>query len=464
MRLLNVGKSRQRPKKNNKLERQGTVTDTQTAVSTSTQPKESPITTFLRATEIDARMLGMFGALILIWVGFHIYGIVFNGYGAFLTYRNLWNLSVQTASIAVMATGMVLVIVTRHIDLSVGSVLGVTAMVTGAVQVWILPKFLGFGHPMIWIIAVLVALAVATAIGAFQGVLVAYLQIPSFIVTLGGMLVWRGAAWWITRGETISPVDPNFSLIGGGPYGAIGATASWIVAVVVCVLIVASLISSRKQRMRFGFPLRPVWAETFIGVLGSGLVLGAAYVANNYPWPIGIVKQYAKAHNITIPDGGLFIGHGFAIPVLIAGATLIIMTFVANRTRFGRYVFAIGGNPEAAELAGINTRRMTVLVFALMGTLVGVSAIIASARLNSATADLGKIDELYVIAAAVIGGTSLSGGSGTIWGAMLGALVMQSLQSGMVLIGFDSAMQQMVVGGVLVVAVWLDTVYRRRIR
>jgi D-xylose transport system permease protein len=442
------------------------VTQTQTAVTHPTQDREGPITAFLRATEIDARMLGMFGALVMIWVGFHVYGMIFNGNGAFLTYRNLWNLSVQTASIAVMATGMVLIIVTRHIDLSVGSVLGVTAMITGAAQVWIFPKVLGLGlgHPLIWILAVLVALVVATAIGAFQGMLVAYLEIPSFIVTLGGMLVWRGAAWWVTRGETISPVDPNFALIGGGPYGSIGVTASWIVAIVVCVLIVLSLASGRKQRKRFGFPLRPTWAEVFIGVVASALVLGAAYVASNYPWPIGIVKQYAAAHNITIPEGGLFIGHGFAIPVLIAGAVLIVMTFIANRTRFGRYVFAIGGNPEAAELAGINTKRMTVMVFALMGTLVGISAIIASARLNSATADLGKIDELYVIAAAVIGGTSLAGGSGTIWGAVLGALVMQSLQSGMVLIGFEAAMQQMVVGGVLVVAVWLDTVYRRRIK
>jgi D-xylose transport system permease protein len=452
--------------KNDKPERQGPVIQDQTAAGNSSQNRESPLAVFLRATEIDARMLGMFGALVLIWVGFDLYGQVFNGYGAFLTYRNLWNLSVQTASIAVMATGMVLVIVTRHIDLSVGSVLGVTAMITGAAQVWILPNTLGLGlgNPLIWILAVVVALVVAPAIGAFQGTLIAYLEIPSFIVTLGGMLVWRGSAWWVTRGETISPVDPNFALIGGGPYGAIGATASWIVSIVVCILIIVSLYFGRRQRMRFGFPLRPMWAEIFIAVVGSALVLGAAYVASNYPWPIGIVKQYARAHNLTIPEGGLFIGHGFAIPVLIAGAVLIVMTFIANRTRFGRYVFAIGGNPEAAELAGINTRRMTVKVFALMGTLVGISAVIASARLNSATADLGKIDELYVIAAAVIGGTSLAGGSGTIWGAVLGALVMQSLQSGMVLIGFDSAMQQMVVGGVLVVAVWLDTVYRRRIR
>ena len=428
------------------------------------QVKEGRVTTFLRATEIDARMLGMLGALLLIWIGFHVYGMVFNGYGAFLTYRNLWNLSVQTSSIAVMATGMVLIIVTRHIDLSVGSMLGVTAMITGVVQVWILPQFLGFGHPAIWILAVLTALAIGTLIGAFQGVLVAYLQIPAFIVTLGGLMVWRGAAWWVARGETISPVDANFALIGGGPYGSIGVTASWIVALLGCVAIAYSIHAARRQRMRFGFPLRPKWAEYFIGIFGSLMLLGAAFVANNYPWPRGIVKQYAASHNITLPPEGLDIGHGFAIPVLIAAAVLVGMTFISNRTRFGRYVFAIGGNPEAAELAGINTRRVTVMVFALMGTLVGISAIIASARLNSATADLGKLDELYVIAAAVIGGTSLAGGSGTIWGAVLGALVMQSLQSGMVLIGFDSAMQQVVVGMVLVVAVFIDTLYRRRIK
>ncbi|WP_410010962.1 sugar ABC transporter permease [Rhizobium sp. NRK18] len=428
------------------------------------QVKEGPVTTFLRATEIDARMLGMIGALLLIWVGFHVYGMIFNGYGAFLTFRNLWNLSVQTSSIAVMATGMVLIIVTRHIDLSVGSMLGVTAMITGVVQVWLLPPVLGFGDPAIWILAVITALVVGTLIGAFQGILIAYLQIPAFIVTLGGLMVWRGAAWWVARGETISPVDANFALIGGGPYGSIGVTASWIVAALGCVAIAFSLHAARRQRTRFGFPLRPMWAEVFIGTCGSLMLLGAAYVANNYPWPRGIVKQYAAAHNITVPPEGLDIGHGFAIPVLIAAAVMVGMTFLANRTRFGRYVFAIGGNPEAAELAGINTRRVTVMVFALMGTLVGISAIIASARLNSATADLGKLDELYVIAAAVIGGTSLAGGSGTIWGAVLGALVMQSLQSGMVLIGFDSAMQQVVVGMVLVVAVWIDTIYRRRIK
>lgn len=426
--------------------------------------QESFFKQFLRATEIDTRMLGMFGALILIWVGFQLYGIVFNGNGAFLTYRNLWNLSVQTSSIAVMATGMVLIIVTRHIDLSVGSMLGLTAMLMGVIQVWILPNYLGLGHPMIWVITIICGLIIGTAIGTFQGVLVAYLEIPSFIVTLGGLLVWRGSAWWVARGETISPVDSTFALIGGGPYGSIGATGSWIVAVVAVAIVIFMLVSGRQQRTRFGFPLRPVWAEVVLGGLSAALILGAAFVVNQYYWPVGIVKQYAAANNITTPPNEIFISHGFAIPVLIAAFVCVAMSFMATRTRFGRYVFAIGGNPEAAELAGINTKHMTVLIFALMGFLVAISATIASARLNSATADLGRIDELYVIAAAVIGGTSLAGGHGTIYGAMLGALVMQSLQSGMVLVGFDTAVQQMVVGGVLVVAVWLDTLYRRRVK
>lgn len=422
---------------------------------------ENPIVRFLRITEVDTRMLGMVGALLLIWLGFHYYGEIANGYGAFLTPRNLWNLSVQTSSIAVMATGMVLIIVTRHIDLSVGSLLGVTAMMMGVVQVWILPNLIGFEHPMIWVITVIVGIVFGAIIGAFQGFLIAYLGIPAFIVTLGGLLFWRGSAWWVARGETIAPVDSTFALIGGGPYGTIGATGSWIVGILVCCGIVALLISGRRQRIRFGFPLRPMWAELMIGGVGSALVIGSVLVMNAYPWPKGIVKQYAEANNLEIPEGGLFISHGFAIPVLIALGVGIIMTFVATRTRFGRYVFAIGGNPEAAELAGINTKLMTLKIFAVMGGLVGISAVIASARLNSATNALGQLDELYVIAAAVIGGTSFAGGIGTIYGAMLGALVMQSLQSGMVLVGFDAAIQQMVVGGVLVGAVWLDTLYRR---
>ena len=417
---------------------------------------------FLDATEIDTRLLGMIGALLLIWVGFHLFGYFKNGFAAFLTPRNLWNLSVQTSSIGIMATGMVLVIVTRHIDLSVGSVLGFCAIIMGVLQVNILPQYLGLGHPLIWVIAVICGLIVGALIGAFHGWMIAYLTIPAFIVTLGGLLVWRGAAFLVARGETISPVDSTFSLLGGGPYGAIGSTGSWIVGILAIAAILLLLKSDRSKRLEHGFALRPNWGEAVLALLGCGSVIGAVLLVNSYPWPRGIVSRYAEANNLEIPEGGLFISHGFAIPVLILIAVGIFMTILMTRTRFGRYVFAIGGNPEAANLAGVNVRWMTVKIFALMGMLAGLSAVVSSARLGSATNALGTLDELYVIAAAVIGGTSLGGGVGTIYGAILGALVMQSLQSGMVLIGFDAALQQVVVGSVLVFAVFVDNRYRNR--
>lgn len=423
--------------------------------------RRSPLAQFLHDTELDTRLLGMLGALALIWAGFHLYGVFVNGFGAFLTPRNLWNLSVQTSSIGIMACGMVLVIVTRHIDLSVGSVLGLCAVVMGVTQVWFLPQFLGLEHPLIWVIAVIVGMLTGMIVGAFHGWLIAYRAIPAFIVTLGGLLVWRGVAFLITRGETISPVDSTFKLLGGGPFGAVGSTGSWIVGLLGCAAAVLMVVYGRRQRMRFGFALRPIWADWFIGGLICAAIIGAVLLVNSYPWPVGIVRNYARDAGIEIPEGGLFISHGFAIPVLILVAVAIVMTIIMSRTRFGRYVYAIGGNPEAAALAGINTRLMTVKIFALMGLLTGLSATVASARLGSATNALGTLDELYVIAAAVIGGTSLAGGMGTIYGAILGALVMQSLQTGMVLIGFDAAIQQIVVGGVLVLAVYLDNLYRK---
>lgn len=415
---------------------------------------------FLKATELDTRMLGMVAALALIWVFLH-----FMSGGLFLTPRNLWNLSVQSSSVAIMATGMVLVIVMRNIDLSVGSIEGFIGMIMGVMQARILVQQMGFelGNPWIWLIALLVGVALGLVIGAIQGFIIAYLEVPSFIVTLGGLLVWRGAAWWVTNGQTVAPLDATFQLMGGGPAGAIGAFWSWAVGLAGCVAVAFMLLNGRRQRRRFKFPLRPLWAEVFLGAVASAAILSAVWVANSYPWPIGIVRRYAEANNITIPDGGLFIAHGIAIPVLMAIAVGIVMTFVTNRTRFGRYVFAIGGNPEAANLAGINTRWITMKVFMIMGALTAISAAISSARLNAATNALGTLDELLVIAAAVIGGTSLSGGSGTVLGAMLGALLMQSLQSGMVLLGIDSPLQSIVVGAVLIIAVWLDTLYKKRL-
>jgi D-xylose transport system permease protein len=313
-------------------------------------------------------------------------------------------------------------------------------------------------------------------IGAFQGGLIAFLGIPSFIVTLGGLLVWRGAAFLVAGGKTIAPLDDTFALIGGGSFGALGKTGSWIFAAIACVFVVLALMNSRKSRKLHGFPLRPMWAEWFVGALIGGTILGTTALVNAYVWPPGNIKKYFESLGQEVPEcalpgGSIYtgacatFGHGFAYPVLIMIVVAIVMTILMTRTRFGRYVFAIGGNPEAAALSGINTRMMTVKIFTLMGALAGIAAVIGAARQNSATNAMGNLDELYVIAAAVVGGTSLAGGVGTIYGAIIGALILTSLQTGMVLIGFgDGSYQRIVIGIALVLAVWLDIVYRKRIK
>ncbi len=411
-----------------------------------------------RKLELDVRLIGMLAALAVIWVGFDL----LSG-GAFLTPRNLWNLSVQAASIAVMATGMVLVIVTRNIDLSVGSILGFTGMIIGVLQAQYLPALWGFDHPFTWLVALLAAIAVGGAIGLLHGAIIAYLGVSSFIVSLGGLLVWRGSAWWVTTGQTVAPVDPLFRRMGGGFEGAVGAQASWAIGIAAVLFCAVLLLVIRRRRISFGFAVRPFWAEcVIIGLIAFGII-GAVLVVNAYPLPPGIVRRMMEQQNLPT-DELPFISHGFAVPVLMALVIGIAMSFLAVRTQFGRYVFAIGGNPEAAVLSGINTRRMLMLVFGLMGVLCGISACISTARLNAATNSAGTLDELYVIAAAVIGGTSLSGGVGTIYGAMLGAVVMQSLHSGMVLLGVDAPLQNIVVGIVLVTAVYIDTLYRAHVK
>jgi D-xylose transport system permease protein len=404
----------------------------------------------LRSAEIDGRLAGMIAALAIIWI---VFQIITPGH-IFITPRNLWNLSVQTAVVAIMATGMVLIIVTRNIDLSVGAVMAAVGMVMAVLQHDWMPGWFGFDRPYTWIVAVLVGLLLGTAIGAFQGVIVAYVGVPSFIVTLGGFLVWRGVAWWIASGQTIAPMDTLFRRLGGGAEGTIGGTWSWIVGIVGCIGIVMLQMTKRRQRARYGFRLRPMWAEVAIGAISCGAVLLAIWYLNRYYLPPALATQ--RGHE------GEDIPLGLAIPVLIAVGTAIVMTFIATRRRFGRYVYGIGGNPEAAELAGIKTKRTIVKTFGLMGFLVGLAAAVQIARLNAAVSSLGTGMELNVIAAAVIGGTSFAGGIGTVAGAVLGALVMQSLVSGMVLMGIEAPLQDIVVGIVLVFAVALDTIVRRR--
>jgi D-xylose transport system permease protein len=257
-------------------------------------------------------------------------------------------------------------------------------------------------------------------------------------------------------------MDLNFQTLGGGSRGTLGETGSWIVGGVACVGIVALLALGRRRRRKFGFRLRPTWLDVALGVVGCAVVLGTIWVMNSNYLPEALAAEYAEANNIPIPEGGLLIPLGIPYPVLILVGVTLVMGFVANRLRFGRYVFSIGGNPEAAVLAGIKTKRTIVKTFMTMGILVGISAAVSIARLNASVSGLGTLSELYVIAAAVVGGTSLSGGIGTIPGAILGALVMQSLQVGMVLVGVGAPLQDVILGVVLVTAVAIDTAYRRR--
>ncbi|SOE18318.1 D-xylose transport system permease protein [Hoeflea halophila] len=428
------------------------MTDTPTAASAPPKPRN-----FFSALEVDTRLLGMIGAFVVICLVFN-----FLTDGRFMTPRNLFNLTIQTASVAIMATGMVFVIVTRNIDLSVGSLLATCSAMMAMTQTWFVPDWLGLGlnNPATMPIAVVVGILTGLLIGAFQGWLIGYLAIPAFIVTLGGFLIWRNVAWHLTKGQTIGPLDENFQLF-GGINGTLGETWSWVFAALAVAGSFYALIQSRRTKIAHEFPVKPVWAEALIGAIIAATIIGFVAILNAYEIPAARLQRIYEARGEVLPEG-VVEGYGIPISVLLLILIVIVMTIVARRTRLGRYIFATGGNPEAAALAGINTRLLTVKVFAIMGMLCAIAAIVASSRQTFHSNDIGTLDELRVIAAAVIGGTALAGGMGTIYGAVLGALIMQSLQSGMAMVGVDAPYQNMVVGSVLVLAVFLDILYRRR--
>ena len=431
------------------------MTDTARAGSGSDLPKASK-RGFVASLELDMRLLGMIGAFILIAVVFNI----LTG-GRFLTPRNIFNLTIQTVSVAIMATGMVFVIVTRHIDLSVGSLLATCSAVMAMMQTsWLVGDAMPLGHPALPWLAILAGLIVGTAIGAFNGWLVGYLTIPAFIVTLGGLLVWRNVGWYLTNGQTIGPLDETFQAF-GGISGTLGEQWSWIVGIVATLGALYGLWSARQTKLAHDFPVKPLWAEGVVAGIAAAAILGFIAILNAYEIPDRVLARDFEARGETMPEG-FTAAYGLPISVLLLIAVAIVMTVVARRTRLGRYIFATGGNPDAAELSGINTRLLTVKIFAIMGFLCALSAVVASARLSFHSNDIGTLDELRVIAAAVIGGTALSGGVGTIYGAILGALIMQSLQSGMAMVGVDAPFQNIVVGAVLVVAVFIDILYRKR--
>ena len=396
--------------------------------------EEPALSRCLKQAEIDSRMLAMIIALIAIWVTLN-----FLTDGIFFTARNMYNLAVQSSVVGIMATGMVLVIVCRHIDLSVGSVLGFTGMVIAFLQVHVF----SLGAAWNWPLTILCGLVLGGIIGLWQGWWIAYRGVPSFVVTLAGLLMFRGAAYLVTDGRTVAPMDKTYQILGGGIDGSIGARWSWIFAIAVIAWMLIHCMTSRRSCIKYGFKVKPMWIQILLLAIGAALVCGFVMLMNAYHKPRTEISR------------------GIPVPVLIMICVVVAMNLLTKITRFGRYVFAIGGNPEAAELSGIHVKKITAFVFMVMGILCGVAAVITTARLNAGANSMGTLAELNVIAAAVIGGTSLAGGQGTIIGAILGAVIMQSLDSGMVLLGISSAMRQVVIGTVLILAVWFDVVYNR---
>ncbi|MBK9215156.1 MAG: sugar ABC transporter permease [Chloracidobacterium sp.] len=360
----------------------------------------------------------MIAVLAGIWMYFHWA----TGY-VFLTPRNLSNLMTQMTVTGVIAVGMLMVIVSGNIDLSVGSVLGFA----GGIAAMMLSMW-GYGLPE----SIVAAVAVGLVVGLFHGVLTAYLNIPAFIVTLGGLLAWRGAVKWLLGGNTVPVADESFKAIG---QSYIGTTAGWALAGVAIILV---LLAAVRRARSSGDHL----SELLKTILPVGGIVAFVWVMNSYE------------------SMGVFVG--VPVPVLILVAVALIGAFLTNSTVFGRYLYAIGGNADAARLSGIDNKRNVLKVYGLLGALTGVAALIFTARVGSAAPDAGVLKELDAIAACVIGGASLMGGRGTVFGACLGALIMASLDNGMSLLNVRDFMQDIIKGSILVAAVGLDMMGRRQ--
>lgn len=372
----------------------------------------------LRFSTTALRAYTMFFALIAIWIFFQwATADARNPYGLFLNPVNFSKLLQQMAVTGVLATGMLMVIVAGQIDLSIGSLVGLAGGVAAMTQGQGLVPALG------------AAIVVGVLIGAVQGSLVAYANIPAFIVTLGGLLAWRGAILGLTEGSTIPVTLPFFRSLGRD---FLDPRLGWALA----GLAAAALIYLALRRRGDGATSPGIGRILMRGVLPALLILIFIYLMNT--------------------QGGI------PVPVVVLMAVALAGAFLTRHTTFGRYLYAIGGNPDAARLSGINLRRHILLAFCLMGALVGIASLLHTARVGSASPDAGNLMELDAIAACVIGGTSLMGGRGTVFGAIIGALIMASLDNGMSLLNVESYVQSIVKGAVLVAAVGFDMLGRRQ--
>jgi len=367
------------------------------------------------------RAYTMLLALIVIWMFFQwATRDQYHPYGIFLGAVNFSKLLQQMAVTGVLAVGMLMVIVCGNIDLSIGAVVGLAGGIAALTQGWGLVPSLAS------------AIVVGLAIGALQGTLVAYFNIPAFIVTLGGLEAWRGVILKLTKGATIPVELPIFRSLGRD---FIDPRVGFALAAVAVGGVVWTNIRRQRARQRHG--LTPLSA----GGLMARIAIPSIVI-------IGFIFLMNQAGGVPIPVI-------FLLAVALAGA------FLTANTTFGRYLYAIGGNADAARLSGINLRRYILAAFCVMGALAGLASILHTARVGSASPDAGTLMELDAIASCVIGGTSLMGGRGTVFGAVLGALILASLDNGMSLLNVENWAQYVVKGGVLVAAVGFDMYGRR---
>ena len=368
------------------------------------------------------RAYTMLFALVVIWLYFQWMTVSeIYPYGLFLHPQNLANLLKQMSVTGVLAVGMLLVIVARQIDLSVGSVVGLAGGIAAMSQ--------GYGLFASLAAAILIGLV----IGAIQGTLAAYANIPAFIVTLGGLLTWRGVILYISKGETIPVRHPVFRSLG---VALVAPAVGYLLAGIAIAAIAWLVLRRNAARSRHGLTVSGR-ASTAVRIIGPAL----------------LVALFVYWMNL---QGGV------PVPVIVLLAVAVAGSFLTTSTTFGRYLYAIGSNPDAARLSGINAKQYILTAFCILGALTGLAALLHTGRVGSASPDAGGLMELDAIAACVIGGTSLMGGRGKVSGAMLGALIMASLDNGMSLVSVESATQYIIKGVVLVAAVGFDMAGRRK--
>jgi len=367
-------------------------------------------------------------ALIAIWVFFSAMT-----QGRYAAPQNFSNLFRQMTITSFLAIGMVLVIVTGHIDLSVGKMAGFVSVVVAHFQARIWTEILPDQGVLTTIISVLIGLGVGALIGMIQGYIIAYLRVPSFIVTLGNMWILNGAILLVTEGKTIPANQPALSVIA---QGYLPNNVGWIIAAIVVALLFYNLFSGRQKKQKYGFELAPLNLDLLKTALFAALVVGYVYIVNIY--------------------------NGVQIPVLLLAIAAVVMSYVSNNTRFGRYAYAIGGNTEAARLSGVDIRKSTFGIFTLMGFLCGVAGVALASYVGYGTIAAGSGYELDAIGSCILGGTSTLGGVGTIFGAMIGSLIMTSLGTGLQILNVPAAWQYLVKGVVLVLAVFADVYFKKK--